>query len=82
MTVSGVIAQVAELLRSHLAQFELAPEFTEDEVLHYLLPVEGVIDAYVVESPGTVALEEGHSLRVSAPSSGDTVSMQSFAWLS
>lgn len=54
-----MIAQVAELLRSHLAQFELAPEFTEDEVLHYLLPVEGVIDAYVVEGPGTLASEEG-----------------------
>ncbi|BDA48372.1 Glycylpeptide N-tetradecanoyltransferase 1 [Coccomyxa sp. Obi] len=45
------VPQVAELLRGHLAQFELAPEFTEDEVLHYLLPVEGVIDAYVVEGP-------------------------------
>ncbi|CAL8463739.1 g3273 [Coccomyxa elongata] len=45
------VPQVAELLRGHLAQFELAPEFTEAEVLHYLLPVEGVIDAYVVEGP-------------------------------
>ncbi len=49
------------MLRGHLAQFQLAPEFTEAEVLHYLLPVEGVIDAYVVEGPGTLLLKEGQS---------------------
>lgn len=43
---------MAELLREYLAQFEMAPVFSEEEVLHYLLPVEGVIDSYVVEGPG------------------------------
>lgn len=52
---------MAELLRGHLAQFQLAPEFTEAEVLHYLLPVEGVIDAYVVEGPGTL-FTQGRSI--------------------
>ena len=46
------MGQVTKLLAGYLARFELAPEFSEDEVLHYLLPTEGVIDSYVVEAPG------------------------------
>ncbi len=40
----------------YLAKFELAPEFTKEEVWHYLEPQEGVIDAYVVEGPGAFPL--------------------------
>lgn len=44
--------QVTALLAEYLARFEIAPVFSEAEVLHYLLPTEGVIDSYVVERPG------------------------------
>ena len=44
--------QVTELLREYLATYELAPVFTEEEVLHYLMPVEGVIETHVVEGKG------------------------------
>ncbi|KAK9917820.1 hypothetical protein WJX75_008609 [Coccomyxa subellipsoidea] len=44
--------QVAELLRVYLAKFQLAPEFTEEEIRHYLVPQDGVIDAYVVADEG------------------------------
>jgi glycylpeptide N-tetradecanoyltransferase len=46
---------VTELLAGYLARYELAPVFSEAEVLHYLLPTEGVIDSYVVEGPGAPA---------------------------
>jgi glycylpeptide N-tetradecanoyltransferase len=44
--------QVTQLLSDYLARYELAPAFSEEEVLHYLLPVEGVIDSYVVVDSG------------------------------
>lgn len=47
----GLSWQVTALMRNYLSKFQLAPMFTEDEVEHYLLPVEDVIDSHVVESP-------------------------------
>ncbi|KAI9841594.1 MAG: glycylpeptide N-tetradecanoyltransferase [Sclerophora amabilis] len=49
---------VLDLLRRYLAKFDMAPEFTLEEVEHWLLdqtssPSEQVIWAYVVEEPGT-----------------------------
>ncbi|CAK0785601.1 glycylpeptide N-tetradecanoyltransferase [Coccomyxa viridis] len=43
------VPQVTQLLSQYLSTYELAPIFTEEEVLHYLMPVEGVIDTHVVE---------------------------------
>ena len=40
------------MLLEYLGSFELAPVFTEEEVLHYLMPVEGVIETHVVEGKG------------------------------
>ena len=48
----GCSSQVTQLLSEYLSTYELAPIFTEEEVLHYLMPVEGVIDTYVVEGAG------------------------------
>ena len=43
---------MTQLLSQYLSTYELAPIFTEEEVLHYLMPVEGVIDTHVVEDAG------------------------------
>ena len=48
--------QVTQLLSQYLSTYELAPIFTEEEVLHYLMPVEGVIETHVVEGPGEPVL--------------------------
>ena len=45
---------MTELLREYLATYEVAPVFTEEEILHYLNPVEGVIETHVVEGKGKV----------------------------
>lgn len=45
--------QVTRLLQRYLGRFKLAPEFSEDEVEHYLLPVDDVICSHVVEAPGS-----------------------------
>ncbi|XP_031417205.1 glycylpeptide N-tetradecanoyltransferase 1b [Clupea harengus] len=42
---------VQTLLEEYLKRFQLRPKFSEQEVLHWLLPREEVIDTYVVESP-------------------------------
>lgn len=44
--------QVTQLLSQYLSTYELAPIFTEEEILHYLMPVEGVINTHVVEGAG------------------------------
>lgn len=44
--------QVTQMLLEYLGSFELAPVFTEEEVLHYLMPVDGVIETHVVEGKG------------------------------
>ncbi|CAN1788662.1 Glycylpeptide N-tetradecanoyltransferase 1, partial [Linum perenne] len=47
------VPAVTRLLRSYLAQFSVAPDFEEDDVEHWLRPVENVIDSFVAESPET-----------------------------
>ncbi|KAL1538155.1 glycylpeptide N-tetradecanoyltransferase [Salvia divinorum] len=45
------VPAVTRLLRNYLKQFVMAPDFDENEVEHWLLPKEDVMDTYVVESP-------------------------------
>ncbi|KAL3743453.1 hypothetical protein ACJRO7_018705 [Eucalyptus globulus] len=45
------VPAVTQLLRNYLNQFEVAPDFDENDVKHWLLPTENVVDSYVVESP-------------------------------
>ncbi|KAM0938263.1 putative glycylpeptide N-tetradecanoyltransferase [Dioscorea sansibarensis] len=47
------VPAVTRLLKEYLRQFAVAPEFDEDDVEHWLLPVENVVDSYLVESPET-----------------------------
>lgn len=44
--------QVTRLLATYLQRYALCPIFTEEEVEHYLMPVDDVVDSYVVESAG------------------------------
>ena len=46
------VLQVTRLLSAYLEKYSLSPVFTEEEVEHYLTPVEDVVDSYVVESAG------------------------------
>ncbi|DBB08722.1 hypothetical protein WJX82_007365 [Trebouxia sp. C0006] len=46
------VPQVTRLLSTYLEKYSLIPIFTEEEVEHYLMPVEDVVDSYVVESAG------------------------------
>ncbi|XP_049409976.1 glycylpeptide N-tetradecanoyltransferase 1-like [Solanum stenotomum] len=45
------VPTVTRLLRDYLKQFVVAPDFDENDVEHWLLPKEGVVDSYLVESP-------------------------------
>jgi len=45
------VSQVAQLLNRYLKRFVVAPEFSEEEVRHWLLPRENVMFSYVVEDP-------------------------------
>ncbi|PHT38614.1 Glycylpeptide N-tetradecanoyltransferase 2 [Capsicum baccatum] len=47
------VPAVTRLLRNYLKQFVVAPDFDENDVEHWLLPKEGVIDSFLVESPVT-----------------------------
>ncbi|KAK4396894.1 Glycylpeptide N-tetradecanoyltransferase 1 [Sesamum angolense] len=47
------VPAVTRLLRNYLSRFVVAPVFDDDEVDHWLLPQEDVVDSYVVESPDT-----------------------------
>ncbi|OMP08313.1 Myristoyl-CoA:protein N-myristoyltransferase [Corchorus capsularis] len=47
------VPAVTRLVRKYLRQFAVAPDFNEHDVEHWLLPTEGVVDSYVVESPAT-----------------------------
>lgn len=40
---------VHRLLREYLSQFNLAPAMNQEEVEHWLLPRENIIDTYLVE---------------------------------
>ncbi|XP_052183790.1 glycylpeptide N-tetradecanoyltransferase 1-like [Diospyros lotus] len=47
------VPAVTHLLRNYLSQFLVAPDFDENDVEHWLLPKENVVDSYLVESPET-----------------------------
>ncbi|XP_017979095.1 PREDICTED: glycylpeptide N-tetradecanoyltransferase 1 [Theobroma cacao] len=47
------VPAVTGLLRNYLSQFVVAPDFSEHDVEHWLLPTEGVVDSYIVESSET-----------------------------
>ncbi|KAJ4950184.1 hypothetical protein NE237_027016 [Protea cynaroides] len=47
------VPAVTRLLRNYLSQFVVAPDFDENDVEHWLLPEENVVDSYLVESPDT-----------------------------
>ncbi|KAH7651292.1 Glycylpeptide N-tetradecanoyltransferase protein [Dioscorea alata] len=47
------VPAVTRLLREYLRQFAVAPDFDQDDVEHWLLPLENVVDSYLVESPET-----------------------------
>jgi glycylpeptide N-tetradecanoyltransferase len=43
------VSQVTQLLNRYLKRFVVAPEFSEEEVGHWLLPRKNVMFSYVVE---------------------------------
>lgn len=47
------VPAVTRLLRNYLKQFAVAPDFDENDVEHWLLPKENVVDSFLVESPET-----------------------------
>merc|ERR1712194_481713 len=48
------VPRVAELITGYLKKFSLHPEFTPEEVAHWVLPRDGVIYAYVRDNDGEV----------------------------
>merc|ERR1719219_997787 len=44
---------VTLLLNDYLGKFDLAPVYTDQDVQHWFLPQENIIEAYVVEKPGS-----------------------------
>ncbi|CAI5501788.1 unnamed protein product [Closterium sp. Naga37s-1] len=52
------VPAVCRLLKSYLAQFVIAPELSEAEIEHLLLPIKDVIDSFVVEDPKTHELTD------------------------
>ncbi|CAA3020116.1 glycylpeptide N-tetradecanoyltransferase 1-like [Olea europaea var. sylvestris] len=47
------VPAVTRLLKNYLSQFVVAPDFDDNEVEHWLLPQENVVDSYVVDSQDT-----------------------------
>ncbi|EXB38875.1 Glycylpeptide N-tetradecanoyltransferase 1 [Morus notabilis] len=47
------VPAVTQLLKNYLGQFVVVADFDEDDVQHWLLPIESVVDSYLVESPET-----------------------------
>ena len=47
------VPAVTRLLRNYLKQFVVAVDLDENDVEHWLLPTENVVDSYLVESPET-----------------------------
>lgn len=43
------VLMVRDLLREHLKAFHLSPVLTQEDVQHWLLPQDSVVDTYVVE---------------------------------
>ncbi|CAI9100629.1 OLC1v1037762C1 [Oldenlandia corymbosa var. corymbosa] len=52
------VPAVAELLKNYLSRFIVAPELNNEEIEHWLLPRENVIDSYLVESQVTHEITE------------------------
>lgn len=48
----GDVTNVVRLLNNYLRKFDLAPIFSEEDFKHWFLPQGGIIDSFVVESPG------------------------------
>uniref|UniRef100_A0A8C7MGM2 Glycylpeptide N-tetradecanoyltransferase n=1 Tax=Oncorhynchus kisutch TaxID=8019 RepID=A0A8C7MGM2_ONCKI len=48
------VHQVTELLQKHMRRFQLAPSMGEEEVAHWFLPQDNIIDTFVVEGAGGV----------------------------
>uniref|UniRef100_A0A8C7DJJ3 Glycylpeptide N-tetradecanoyltransferase n=1 Tax=Oncorhynchus kisutch TaxID=8019 RepID=A0A8C7DJJ3_ONCKI len=48
------VRQVTELLQKHMRRFQLAPSMGEEEVAHWFLPQDNIIDTFVVEGAGGV----------------------------
>ena len=48
--------QVTTILNAYLSRFAVAPIFSEEEVEHYFMPIEDVVDTHVVEGPGELCL--------------------------
>uniref|UniRef100_A0A8C8FAC7 Glycylpeptide N-tetradecanoyltransferase n=1 Tax=Oncorhynchus tshawytscha TaxID=74940 RepID=A0A8C8FAC7_ONCTS len=48
------VRQVTELLQKHMRRFQLAPSMGEEEVAHWFLPQDDIIDTFVVEGAGGV----------------------------
>lgn len=46
---AGDVQQVTALLQKYLSQFHLRPVLGKEEVQHWFLPQENIIDTYVVE---------------------------------
>lgn len=47
------VPAVTRLLRDYLSKFIVAPDLDENDVEHWLLPKENVVNSYLVESPET-----------------------------
>jgi glycylpeptide N-tetradecanoyltransferase len=47
------IPQIYALLKAYLADFTVAPQLSQEEVAHRLVPKDGVNYSYVVENPET-----------------------------
>ncbi|THU73697.1 hypothetical protein C4D60_Mb04t25620 [Musa balbisiana] len=47
------VPAVTRLLREYLSQHVVAPDLDENDVEHWLLPLENVVESFVVESPET-----------------------------
>lgn len=71
------VAAVTRLLQTYLAQFQVAPLFSEEDVEYLLLPIDNVINSFVVENaesheitdfgsfytlPSTIIGNQNHSL--------------------
>ncbi|KAG6536963.1 glycylpeptide N-tetradecanoyltransferase 1-like [Zingiber officinale] len=52
------VPAITKLLRGFLSQFFIAADLDEKDVEHWLLPVENVVDSYVVQNPGTNELTD------------------------
>lgn len=68
------IRQVTGLLQKYLTRFQLAPSMSEEEVAHWFLPQDNIIDTYVVEVRGG-----SHCARVD---SSDLILNTAFVFLS